>query len=203
MLCRVSSSSGRRGGAYPRAHPLVSPPMHCAVVHLPALLAVEKSKTAFYIAGGVLALWALVHLGRHRAEDARLPSQRGRAATGDLRQRAAGRRRHVHGRADLGGAGQPGRRQGGDRLRVRQARAGLGGRGRHRPGRQGDGQHPRAGRGPEWGTALRQADAQGAGRQGDDQLHQQLSLASRRDDRPGRQGGGRHSRARSAPRRSA
>lgn len=34
--------------------------MHCAVVHLPALLAVEKSKTAFYIAGGVLALWALL-----------------------------------------------------------------------------------------------------------------------------------------------
>jgi plastocyanin len=38
--------------------------MYCAVLHLPALLAVEKSKTAFYIAGGLLALWALfVSLG--------------------------------------------------------------------------------------------------------------------------------------------
>jgi plastocyanin len=33
--------------------------MYTAVVYLPSLLAVEKSKTAFYIAGGLLALWAL------------------------------------------------------------------------------------------------------------------------------------------------
>ena len=33
--------------------------MHSAALYLPDLLAVEKSKTAFYVAGGLLALWAL------------------------------------------------------------------------------------------------------------------------------------------------
>lgn len=34
--------------------------MHTAIVHLTPLLAAEKSKTPFFIAGGVLVVWALV-----------------------------------------------------------------------------------------------------------------------------------------------
>jgi len=34
--------------------------MHAAAVHLAPVLAAEKSKTAFYIAGGVLVVWALI-----------------------------------------------------------------------------------------------------------------------------------------------
>lgn len=34
--------------------------MHAAIVHLAPILAAEKSKTPFYIAGGVLVAWALI-----------------------------------------------------------------------------------------------------------------------------------------------
>lgn len=34
--------------------------MHAAIVHLSPILAAEKSKTPFYIAGGVLVAWALI-----------------------------------------------------------------------------------------------------------------------------------------------
>jgi plastocyanin len=34
--------------------------MHAAIVHLAPVLAAEKSKTPFYIAGGLLVVWALV-----------------------------------------------------------------------------------------------------------------------------------------------
>lgn len=34
--------------------------MHAAIVHLTPILAAEKSKTPFYIAGGVLVAWALI-----------------------------------------------------------------------------------------------------------------------------------------------
>ncbi len=39
---------------YPRPH------MHAAIVHLTPILGAEKSRTPFYIAGGVLVAWALI-----------------------------------------------------------------------------------------------------------------------------------------------
>lgn len=42
------------------AHRLVSRVVHAAALHLAPLLAAEKSRTPFFIAGGLLAAWALI-----------------------------------------------------------------------------------------------------------------------------------------------
>src|SRR2546423_927332 len=55
--CAPSRPSRR--AAYPAPHRLGSRRMHSAALYLAPILA-EKSRTPFFIAGGVLAAWALI-----------------------------------------------------------------------------------------------------------------------------------------------